>query len=151
MTPRDLLSVFRDLILEMVSFRYINAVGFLLFFVSAGLTVCYSFRLFTSIMFFAVILTQRSTLHSRVAYREAFCISFRHRITFSATVLNAALTHYDETLHEETIAYACKFRNHILCLQGCRCKLTLKQITELVNYRIVVYELLLLNYGLVKS
>nr|URX53441.1 NADH dehydrogenase subunit 5 [Calcaritermes emarginicollis] len=35
-----------DLILEMVSFSYINLVGFLLFFVSTGLTVCYSFRLF---------------------------------------------------------------------------------------------------------
>nr|URX53675.1 NADH dehydrogenase subunit 5 [Postelectrotermes sp. 1 AB-2022a]URX53740.1 NADH dehydrogenase subunit 5 [Postelectrotermes sp. 1 AB-2022a] len=36
----------KDLILEMVSFSYINFVGFLLFFVSTGLTVCYSFRLF---------------------------------------------------------------------------------------------------------
>nr|URX53480.1 NADH dehydrogenase subunit 5 [Kalotermitidae sp. 5 AB-2022a] len=35
-----------DLILEMVSFSYVNVVGFLLFFVSTGLTVCYSFRLF---------------------------------------------------------------------------------------------------------
>nr|YP_009726966.1 NADH dehydrogenase subunit 5 [Cryptotermes declivis]QIA95626.1 NADH dehydrogenase subunit 5 [Cryptotermes declivis] len=35
-----------DLILEMASFGYINWVGFLLFFVSTGLTVCYSFRLF---------------------------------------------------------------------------------------------------------
>nr|URX53027.1 NADH dehydrogenase subunit 5 [Glyptotermes sp. 9 AB-2022a]URX53040.1 NADH dehydrogenase subunit 5 [Glyptotermes sp. 9 AB-2022a] len=35
-----------DLILEMVSFSYVNLVGFLLFFVSTGLTVCYSFRLF---------------------------------------------------------------------------------------------------------
>nr|URX53339.1 NADH dehydrogenase subunit 5 [Kalotermes approximatus] len=35
-----------DLILDMVSFSYINFVGFLLFFVSTGLTVCYSFRLF---------------------------------------------------------------------------------------------------------
>nr|URX53766.1 NADH dehydrogenase subunit 5 [Cryptotermes sp. 4 AB-2022a] len=35
-----------DLILELVSFSYINLVGFLLFFVSTGLTVCYSFRLF---------------------------------------------------------------------------------------------------------
>nr|URX53144.1 NADH dehydrogenase subunit 5 [Cryptotermes primus] len=36
----------KDLILEMASFSYINFVGFLLFFVSTGLTVCYSFRLF---------------------------------------------------------------------------------------------------------
>jgi NADH-ubiquinone oxidoreductase chain 5 len=36
----------KDLILEMVSFRYVNLVGFFLFFVSTGLTVCYSFRLF---------------------------------------------------------------------------------------------------------
>nr|URX53948.1 NADH dehydrogenase subunit 5 [Cryptotermes sp. 5 AB-2022a] len=36
----------KDLILEMASFGYINLVGFLLFFVSTGLTVCYSFRLF---------------------------------------------------------------------------------------------------------
>jgi NADH-ubiquinone oxidoreductase chain 5 len=36
----------KDLILEMISFSYVNFVGFLLFFVSTGLTVCYSFRLF---------------------------------------------------------------------------------------------------------
>jgi NADH-ubiquinone oxidoreductase chain 5 len=36
----------RDLILEMVSSSYVNLVGFLLFFVSTRLTVCYSFRLF---------------------------------------------------------------------------------------------------------
>nr|URX54364.1 NADH dehydrogenase subunit 5 [Calcaritermes nigriceps] len=36
----------KDLILEMVSFSYVNLIGFLLFFVSTGLTVCYSFRLF---------------------------------------------------------------------------------------------------------
>nr|URX54351.1 NADH dehydrogenase subunit 5 [Cryptotermes cavifrons] len=35
-----------DLILEMVSFSYVNLIGFFLFFVSTGLTVCYSFRLF---------------------------------------------------------------------------------------------------------
>nr|UQJ75255.1 NADH dehydrogenase subunit 5 [Paraneotermes simplicicornis] len=35
-----------DLILEMVSFSYVNLVGFILFFASTGLTVCYSFRLF---------------------------------------------------------------------------------------------------------
>nr|URX54000.1 NADH dehydrogenase subunit 5 [Epicalotermes sp. 2 AB-2022a] len=35
-----------DLILEMVTFSYVNLVGFLLFFISTGLTVCYSFRLF---------------------------------------------------------------------------------------------------------
>jgi NADH-ubiquinone oxidoreductase chain 5 len=36
----------KDLILEMVSSRYVNFIGFLLFFISTGLTVCYSFRLF---------------------------------------------------------------------------------------------------------
>nr|URX53779.1 NADH dehydrogenase subunit 5 [Cryptotermes havilandi] len=36
----------KDLILELSSFSYINFIGFLLFFVSTGLTVCYSFRLF---------------------------------------------------------------------------------------------------------
>nr|AVN67705.1 NADH dehydrogenase subunit 5 [Deropeltis paulinoi] len=36
----------KDLILEMVSFSYINMFGFFLFFFSTGLTVCYSFRLF---------------------------------------------------------------------------------------------------------
>nr|URX54494.1 NADH dehydrogenase subunit 5 [Glyptotermes sp. 18 AB-2022a] len=35
-----------DLILEMVSFSYVNLIGFFLFFASTGLTVCYSFRLF---------------------------------------------------------------------------------------------------------
>jgi NADH-ubiquinone oxidoreductase chain 5 len=36
----------RDLILEIVSFNYVNLIGFILFIVSTGLTVCYSFRLF---------------------------------------------------------------------------------------------------------
>lgn len=36
----------KDLILEMVSLRYVNIFGFFLFFFSTGLTVCYSFRLF---------------------------------------------------------------------------------------------------------
>ena len=36
----------RDFILEMFSMRYINMFGFLLLFLSTGLTVCYSFRLF---------------------------------------------------------------------------------------------------------
>nr|URX54455.1 NADH dehydrogenase subunit 5 [Procryptotermes speiseri] len=36
----------KDIILEMVSFSYVNMIGFFLFFVSTGLTVCYSFRLF---------------------------------------------------------------------------------------------------------
>nr|YP_010620987.1 NADH dehydrogenase subunit 5 [Periplaneta ceylonica]WAX39370.1 NADH dehydrogenase subunit 5 [Periplaneta ceylonica] len=36
----------KDLILEMVSFSYMNIFGFFLFFFSTGLTVCYSFRLF---------------------------------------------------------------------------------------------------------
>nr|URX52949.1 NADH dehydrogenase subunit 5 [Glyptotermes sp. 6 AB-2022a]URX52975.1 NADH dehydrogenase subunit 5 [Glyptotermes sp. 6 AB-2022a]URX54520.1 NADH dehydrogenase subunit 5 [Glyptotermes sp. 6 AB-2022a] len=35
-----------DFILEMVSFSYMNLIGFILFFASTGLTVCYSFRLF---------------------------------------------------------------------------------------------------------
>nr|YP_010946551.1 NADH dehydrogenase subunit 5 [Episymploce wulingensis]WGO57269.1 NADH dehydrogenase subunit 5 [Episymploce wulingensis] len=36
----------KDLILEMVSLGYVNIFGFILFYVSTGLTVCYSFRLF---------------------------------------------------------------------------------------------------------
>jgi NADH-ubiquinone oxidoreductase chain 5 len=36
----------RDFILEIISMRYVNVFGFLLLFVSTGLTVCYSFRLF---------------------------------------------------------------------------------------------------------
>jgi len=36
----------RDFILEMFSMRYVNIFGFFLLFVSNGLTVCYSFRLF---------------------------------------------------------------------------------------------------------
>nr|URX53753.1 NADH dehydrogenase subunit 5 [Bifiditermes nr. madagascariensis] len=36
----------KDLILEAVAFSNINVIGFLLFFLSTGLTVCYSFRLF---------------------------------------------------------------------------------------------------------
>jgi len=35
----------RDFILEMFSMRYINIFGFLLLFLSTGLTVCYSFLL----------------------------------------------------------------------------------------------------------
>nr|WMY24008.1 NADH dehydrogenase subunit 5 [Psammotermes sp.] len=35
-----------DFILEMVSMSYVNVFGFLLLFISTGLTVCYSFRLF---------------------------------------------------------------------------------------------------------
>nr|QGA46886.1 NADH dehydrogenase subunit 5 [Reticulitermes tibialis] len=35
-----------DFILEMISLSYVNVFGFLLLFVSTGLTVCYSFRLF---------------------------------------------------------------------------------------------------------
>nr|URX53636.1 NADH dehydrogenase subunit 5 [Bifiditermes sp. 2 AB-2022a] len=35
-----------DLILEAAAFSNINVIGFLLFFISTGLTVCYSFRLF---------------------------------------------------------------------------------------------------------
>jgi NADH-ubiquinone oxidoreductase chain 5 len=41
----------RDLILEMVSFSYVNLIGFMLFIVSTGLTVCYSFRLFYYVFF----------------------------------------------------------------------------------------------------
>jgi NADH-ubiquinone oxidoreductase chain 5 len=33
----------KDLVLEMVSFSYINLIGFFLFFVPTGLTDCYSF------------------------------------------------------------------------------------------------------------
>nr|UGN61648.1 NADH dehydrogenase subunit 5 [Cryptocercus wolongensis] len=36
----------KDLILESISLSYLNMFGFFLFFVSTGLTVCYSFRLF---------------------------------------------------------------------------------------------------------
>jgi NADH-ubiquinone oxidoreductase chain 5 len=36
----------KDFILEMFSIRYINIFGFVLLFLSTGLTVCYSFRLF---------------------------------------------------------------------------------------------------------
>jgi NADH-ubiquinone oxidoreductase chain 5 len=36
----------KDPILEMFSMRYVNIIGFILLFVSTGLTVCYSFRLF---------------------------------------------------------------------------------------------------------
>nr|QZP41016.1 NADH dehydrogenase subunit 5 [Geoscapheus dilatatus] len=36
----------KDLILEMVSFSYLNILGFFLFYFSTGLTVCYTFRLF---------------------------------------------------------------------------------------------------------
>nr|QZP41172.1 NADH dehydrogenase subunit 5 [Geoscapheus dilatatus] len=36
----------KDLILEMVSFSYLNILGFFLFYFSTGLTVCYSYRLF---------------------------------------------------------------------------------------------------------
>nr|WGO57893.1 NADH dehydrogenase subunit 5 [Brephallus tramlapensis] len=36
----------KDLILEMVSLSYLNIFGFMLFYLSTGLTVCYSFRLF---------------------------------------------------------------------------------------------------------
>jgi len=36
----------KDFILEMFSIRYVNVFGFFLLFVSTGLTVCYSFRLF---------------------------------------------------------------------------------------------------------
>ena len=36
----------KDFILEMFSIRYVNTFGFFLLFVSMGLMVCYSFRLF---------------------------------------------------------------------------------------------------------
>ena len=36
----------RNFILEMFSMKYVNGFGFFLLFVSTGLTVCYSFRLF---------------------------------------------------------------------------------------------------------
>jgi hypothetical protein len=40
----------KDLILEMALLRYINFFGFLLLFVSTGLTVCYSFCLFYNVL-----------------------------------------------------------------------------------------------------
>lgn len=40
----------RDFILEMFSMRYVNTFGFFLLFLSTGLTVCYSFRLFYFVM-----------------------------------------------------------------------------------------------------
>jgi len=40
----------KDYILEIFSMRYVNIFGFLLLFVSTGLTVCYSFRLFYSVI-----------------------------------------------------------------------------------------------------
>jgi len=40
----------RDYILEMFSMRYVNMFGFLLLFLSTGLTVCYTFRLFYFVM-----------------------------------------------------------------------------------------------------
>nr|WGO58205.1 NADH dehydrogenase subunit 5 [Allacta transversa] len=41
----------KDLILEMVSMSYLNFFGFILFYLSTGLTVCYSFRLFYYVVF----------------------------------------------------------------------------------------------------
>jgi NADH-ubiquinone oxidoreductase chain 5 len=40
----------KDFILEMFSMRYLNMFGFFLLFVSTGLTVCYSFRLFNFVI-----------------------------------------------------------------------------------------------------
>nr|YP_009351333.1 NADH dehydrogenase subunit 5 [Crenetermes albotarsalis]AQP29293.1 NADH dehydrogenase subunit 5 [Crenetermes albotarsalis] len=40
----------KDFILEMISMSYVNIFGFLLLFLSTGLTVCYSFRLFYFVM-----------------------------------------------------------------------------------------------------
>jgi len=40
----------RDFILEMFFMRYVNMFGFFLLFVSTGLTVCYSFRLFDFVL-----------------------------------------------------------------------------------------------------
>jgi len=40
----------RDYILEIFSMRYVNVFGFLLLFLSTGLTVCYTFRLFYFVM-----------------------------------------------------------------------------------------------------
>ena len=40
----------RDFILEMFSMRYVNTFGFFLLFLSTGLKVCYSFRLFYFVM-----------------------------------------------------------------------------------------------------
>jgi NADH-ubiquinone oxidoreductase chain 5 len=41
----------RDFILEMFSMRYVNTFGLFLLFVSTGLTVCCSFRLFYFVLF----------------------------------------------------------------------------------------------------
>jgi NADH-ubiquinone oxidoreductase chain 5 len=41
---------FRDYILEIFSMRYVSIFGFLLLFVSTGLTICYFFRLFYFVM-----------------------------------------------------------------------------------------------------
>jgi hypothetical protein len=41
----------RDFILEMFSMRYVNIFGFILLFLSTGLTVCYSFCLFYFVMY----------------------------------------------------------------------------------------------------
>ena len=40
----------RNFILEMFSMKYVNGFGFFLLFVSTGLTVCYSFCLFYSVL-----------------------------------------------------------------------------------------------------
>jgi len=42
----------RDFILETFSMTYVNMFGFFLLFVSTGLTVCYSFRLFCFMWWF---------------------------------------------------------------------------------------------------
>nr|AIW06258.1 NADH dehydrogenase subunit 5 [Blattodea sp. MT-2014] len=41
----------KDLMLEMVSMNYLNLFGYFLFYLSTGLTVCYSFRLFYYVMY----------------------------------------------------------------------------------------------------
>ena len=43
-------SIFSDFILEIFSMRYMNIFGLFLLFVSTGLTVCYSFRLFCFVL-----------------------------------------------------------------------------------------------------
>nr|UFZ13236.1 NADH dehydrogenase subunit 5 [Orohermes crepusculus] len=53
----------KDLILEMVSLSYINLIIFLFFFISTGLTVCYSFRLIYYSMSGSFHLTSLHPLH----------------------------------------------------------------------------------------
>jgi NADH-ubiquinone oxidoreductase chain 5 len=60
----------RDFILEMFSMRYVNTFAFVLLFVSTGLTVCYSFRLFYFVLCGAippkrVLVTKKYTYNTK--------------------------------------------------------------------------------------